>query len=132
MEWIKTNELIKTIKHFAGKKIEAIIYSGSNIPMSFTWCYDNNKELIVTKNNELESFWTEEETAEKFKDAMWLIRPFIFIKEDNERSPAIRILEELVMKGDIDWVIEECGIDYARTCNHCGRLIDVGWWCSET
>ena len=132
MEWIKTNELIKTIKRFAGKKIEAIIYSGSSIPMSFTWCYDNNKELIVKKNNEFESALTEEETAERFKDAMWLIRPFIFIKEDNERSLAIRILEELVMKGDIDWVIEECGIDFALTCNLCGRLIDVGWWCSET
>lgn len=68
MEWIKTNALIKTIKRFAGKKIEAIIYSGSSIPMSFTWCYDNNKELIITKNNELESFLTEEETEERFKE----------------------------------------------------------------
>ena len=44
----------------------------------------------------------------------------------------IPISDFLTETRDIDWVIEECGIGFVRTCQHCHRLMDEGWWCGET
>lgn len=131
MEWAETTKIIKTVKRFAGKEIRAVRYSTDGRHTSYKWRYDNASKMLRIKTEGEELALSEEEVEGRFESDFWRMMPFVFLREEKERALAVRMVERLMMAGDIDWVIDDCRIDFLRSCHHCGRLIDEGWWCSE-
>ena len=132
MDWIDTNKMQELLKRFPERVIEAKMYRPHGKSIRTMWSYDAADGMFVFGSNGRNVRMCEHEVMQKYGAERWLVTPFFSLRGEKERALAVRMVEELVMRGDIDWVIEECGIGFVRTCQHCHRLMDEGWWCGET
>lgn len=132
MDWIDTDNMVAVLKRFPDRKIETMIYRLQGKMDTMIWVYDRQTDEFVVTSDGKDKRIREEDMTVLFGKDRWLIRPFFFLTDEKEKAMAIRLVEELIMADNIDWVIEECGIEDMRTCQHCRRLINEGWWCDET
>lgn len=126
MEWIETPSLIAMLRRFADTTITARRGSDDRLPRH-RLCYLHDKQRIVHRCDGCVQRTTTEMFAARYADERWRVEPFFRLEDGRQRDLAVRLVETLVMQGDLEWVISDCNIEFVRECEHCHRLIAEGW-----
>ncbi len=125
MKWINTHQLVAILKRFPNEQVETSAYLGCGIISPYLWKY-NKKCFLLTIGAKSKSFF-EDELVRLYSNQYWKVKPFFYLKDDQERQLAIQLVEELEILGHLEDIIIECEIDKVRICEHCHRLMNEGW-----
>lgn len=127
MKWIKTQELVSLLKRFPNKQIKISAYLGYNITSVHRWEYSQNMNAFIHHIGTLSKLYSEIEIFRLYHNQHWKVRPFFFLMNNHEKQLAVQLVEELIILGCLDDIIEENEIDDVRICEHCHHLMDEGW-----
>lgn len=127
MKWINTQELVSILKRFSSKQIEVSVYLGYNLTSAHCWEYSPSTDCFVHYIGTTSKSYSETELFRLYCNQHWKVKPFFFLKDNQEKQLAVRLVEELVMLGHLDDIIGEHEIGNVRICEHCHHLMDEGW-----
>lgn len=91
------------------------------------WSYLPDKKRFLHRWDGHIERSTEDITLHRYDGTHWNPQPFYHITDPKQQRLAIRMAEELVMKGMMESVISDCNIGFMRECGHCHALMDEGW-----
>lgn len=132
MEWISSTDFIKMLKRFPNTKINARRYLCSLLASMHTWEYQSDLNSFFCHLNGKTTKVTERQFLKQFASDHWRPEQFFFLKSEEQKALAVRLVEHLIMTGSLDWIICDCNVNFLRQCDHCHKLMDEGWMCGET
>ncbi|MCQ2228307.1 MAG: hypothetical protein MJZ13_01015 [Bacteroidales bacterium] len=132
MDWISSTGFVEMLKRFPNTKIRAWRYLDSSPASMYVWEHrdDCNKFFVLHDGKTIEL--TEHEFLRIFASDLWRPEYFFVIDDEKQRSLAVHLVEYLIMTGNLDWIISECDVQFARQCDHCHKLMNEGWMYGES
>lgn len=132
MEWISSSKYIEMLKRFPNTKIKARRYLGSRLSSMHIWEFRNEQNTYLCHLNGQTEEINESQFLKQYASDLWQPKPFFSLDDEKQKLLAVRIVEHLIMTGNLDWIICDCNINFVRECDHCHKLMNEGWWCGET
>lgn len=126
MKWMNTQELVSILKRFPNEQVEASAYPGGNLASAHLWQYSASEKCFLHTIGAESKSYSESELLRLYGDQYWKVKPF-FLRDDQEKQIALRLVEELGMLGRLEDIIEECELENVRVCEHCHHLMSEGW-----
>lgn len=121
------------LKRFPDTRIEAKRYTiDAEEHIEYCWEYRRKQNKFVYHLDGRTRQLTERGFMRKFAADVWRPNQFFFLNDEKQKALAVHLAEHLIMTGNLDWIICECEVNFLRTCEHCHKLINEGWMCSDT
>ena len=127
MKWINTQEFISILKLFPNQQITVSAYLGHSVTSVHCWEYSTSTKCFIHHIRTAYKSYSETELLRLYSNQHWKVKAFFCLRDSHEKQLAIRMVEELVMRGCLDDIISEYEIDNVRVCEHCHHLMDEGW-----
>lgn len=127
MKWINTQELVSMLKLFPNAQVEASAYLGCSLASTHLWKYSASENCFLHTIGAKSKPYSESELLRLYSNQHWKVKPFFFLKDDQEKQIAVRLVEELVMLGHLEDIITECELENVRLCEYCHHLMNEGW-----
>lgn len=127
MKWINTQELVSILQRFPNEQIEASAYLCCGLSSYHLWSYSIDEKRFLHTIGTKSKTYSKVELFRLYSYQYWKVKPAVFLRNDHEKSIAVRLVEELGILGCLENIILDREIDNVRVCEHCHHLMDEGW-----
>lgn len=127
MKWINIQELVSILQRFPNERVEASVYLSCGLSSTHIWSYSTKKKCFQCTIGTKSKTYSKVELFRLYGNQHWKAKPSFFLRDDHEKSIAVRLVEELGILGCLEDIISESELDNIRVCEHCNHLMDEGW-----